>query len=79
MLRIQNHFFSSATKLRSVLALMVVVGAGGAALGHAGHHPPRAIKPTPEELAKVLAWADAFDAAHPRKSANTMQEKPHAH
>jgi len=158
MLRIQNHFFSSATTLRSVLALMVLVEAGGAALGHAGHHPSQAIKPTPEELVayeavkpvferycfrchttagkkakrksldhltmdeypfgghhageaaavirkvlgvggkakptmpsddpgvvagdeltKVLAWADAFDAAHPRKSANTVQEKPHAH
>jgi hypothetical protein len=32
-----------------------------------------------DELAKVLAWADAFDGAHPRKSANTVQEKPDAH
>lgn len=154
----QIHFFSSATVLRSAFALMVLVGAGGAALGHAGHRASHALSSTPEEraayeaaksvferhcfrchttagkkakrksldhltmddypfaghhageaatvvrrvlgvggkakatmpsddpgvvagdeLAKVLAWADAFDRAHPRKSANTVEEKPHAH
>jgi hypothetical protein len=158
MLRIQKHFSSSATTLRTALALMVLVGAGGAALGHAGHHVAQVVNPTPEELvayeaakpvferhcfrchttagkkakrkslehltmdsypfgghhegdaatvirkvlgvggqskpsmpsddpgavvgdelAKVVAWADAFDGAHPRKSANTVKEKPHAH
>ena len=154
----QIHFFSSKMALRSAFALMVLVGAGGAALGHAGHGASHAVKPAPEELAayevakpvferhcfrchttaakkakrksldhltmddypfgghhageaatvirkvlgvggkakatmpsddpgavagdelaKVLAWADAFDRAHPPKSAKTVKEKPHAH
>ena len=154
----QIHFFSPATVLRSAFALLVLVGAGGAALAHAGHGASHALNPTPEELAayeaakpvferhcfrchttagkkakrkalehlamddypfgghhageastvirkvlgvggkakatmpsddpgavagdelkRIVAWADAFDRAHPRKSANRVKEKAHAH
>lgn len=153
-----ESFLSHRDSVGGACALMVLVGAGRAALGHAGHGPSNSVKPTPEELAayeaakpvferhcfrchttagkkakrkslehlpmdaypfgghhageaatvirtvlgvggrakatmpsddpgavtgdelaKVLAWADAFDRAHPRKSANTVKEKPHAH
>ncbi len=32
-----------------------------------------------DDLSKILAWADAFDRAHPPKPANTTKEKSHAH
>ena len=32
-----------------------------------------------DELAKVLAWADAFDRAHPSSSGRTTKETSHAH
>jgi len=54
-----------------------VLGVGGNAKPTMPSDDPGAV--AGDELAKVLAWADAFDGAHPRKSAKTVQEKPHAH
>lgn len=66
-----HHAGEAATVIRTVL------GVGGIAKATMPSDDPGAV--AGDELAKVLAWADAFDRAHPPKSAKTVKEKPHAH
>lgn len=61
MLHGQTHFLSSATALRGAFVLMVLVGAHGAAVGHAGHGASHVLEPTPEELTAYEAAKPVFE------------------
>ena len=66
-----HHASEAATIVRKVL------GADGKSKATMPSDDRGAV--TGDDLAKVLAWADAFDRAHAGKQANTAKESTHAH